>query len=292
MRAPDLTRRELIFAAVGASLLAIVMTWPLLIHLGSVVPRDIGDPLAEAWQPAWGGHALVHQPLHFFDANRFWPLKYSLAFGDALIGYAPTGIIGSGPHAALVRYDLLFLFAYALAFFGAYLLARELGLGPVGAVVAGAAFAFAPFRLEQDGHMQVISSGGIPLALAFALRGYRRGLPGWVVAGWIVATWQLLFGFTLGLPFAYLLVALWIVAAIVWWRRGKPGIDRGLAIATVAGAVIFVGTGFGLSRPYEHVADAHPGAKRTPAEVEAFASPPWAYLVAPEENFVWGAATR
>ena len=75
----------------GACLLAIVMTWPLLLHLGDIVPRDIGDPLAEAWQPAWGGHALLHQPLHFFDANRFWPIKDSLAFGDALIGYAPGG---------------------------------------------------------------------------------------------------------------------------------------------------------------------------------------------------------
>ena len=156
MRAPEMTRREVIVAAVGASLLAIAMTWPLLINLGSVVPRDIGDPLAEAWQPAWGGHALIHQPLHFFDANRFWPLRDSLAFGDALIGYAQTGIIGTGPHAAMVRYDLLFLFAYALAFFGAYLLAREVGLSPAGAAIAGAAFAFAPYRLEQDGHLQVL----------------------------------------------------------------------------------------------------------------------------------------
>ena len=82
---------EVGLAALGACLLAIVMTWPLVIHLGDMVPRDIGDPLAEAWQPAWGGHALLHQPLHFFDANRFWPLKDSLAFGDALIGYAPGG---------------------------------------------------------------------------------------------------------------------------------------------------------------------------------------------------------
>ena len=37
----------------------------------------------------------------------------------------------------MVRYDLLFLFAYALAFFGAYLLARELGLSPAGAAIAG-----------------------------------------------------------------------------------------------------------------------------------------------------------
>ena len=142
---------EVGLAALGAVLLAIVMTWPLVLHLGDTVPRDIGDPLAEAWQPAWGGHALLHQPLHFFDANRFWPLKDSLAFGDALIGYAPAGIIGSGPHAAMVRYDLLFIFAYALAFFGAYLLARELGLGPLGAVIAGAAFAYAPYRWSRTG---------------------------------------------------------------------------------------------------------------------------------------------
>src|ERR671918_2733689 len=185
MRAPEMTGREVIVAALGSCLLAIVMTWPLLINLGDVVPRDIGDPLAGAWQPAWGGHALVHQPLHFFDANRFWPLQDSLAFGDALIGYAPTGIIGRGPHAAMVRYDLLFIFAYAFAFLAAYLLARELGIGPAGAAVAGAAFAFAPFRLEQDGHMQVISSGGIPLCLALFVRGARLRQPGWVLAGWV-----------------------------------------------------------------------------------------------------------
>ena len=74
----------------------------------------------------------LHQPLHFFQANQFWPLHDTLAFSDALIGYAPAGLIGSGPHAAVVRYDLLFLFAYALAFFGAYLLARELGARTAG----------------------------------------------------------------------------------------------------------------------------------------------------------------
>src|SRR3954452_18997687 len=190
----EMNRREVGLAAIGACLLAVAMTWPLLLHLGDTVPRDIGDPLAEAWQPAWGGHALLHQPLHFFDANRFWPIGDSLAFGDALIGYAPAGMIGSGPHDALVRYDLLFLFAYALAFFGAYLLARELGLGPAGAAVAGAAFAFAPFRREQDAYMQVISSGGIPLSSAFALRGFRLKRPLWLFWAWVVAAWQVSIG--------------------------------------------------------------------------------------------------
>jgi len=285
------TARELVVLVAGACLLAVVMHWPLVLHLGADIPKDLGDPLPQSWQVAWDGHALAHQPLDFFQSNQFWPLRDTLAFSDALVGYAPAGLLGSGPEAAVFRYDLLFLFAYALAFAGAYLLARELGLGRGGAAVAGAAFAFAPFRLEQDGHMQVISSGGIPLAFALGLRGYRLRRWPWVVAGWAVAAWQLSVGFTLGLPLGYLLATVWLIAAIVWVRRGRPPFDRGLAIATVAGVAIFVAAGLVLSRPYVRVADAHPGAHRTPADVEAFSGPPWIFLVAPDENFVWGGAT-
>jgi len=289
--ATRLTGREVSIAAIGAFLLAIVMTWPLLLHLGSTVPRDIGDPLAEAWQPAWGGHALLHQPLHFFDANRFWPITDSLAFGDALIGYAPTGIIGSGPHAAMVRYDALFIFAYALAFFGAYLLARELGLGPLGATVAGAAFAFAPYRLEQDGHLQVISSGGIPLAVACAIRGIRLRRPWWLFGAWLIAFWQLSIGWVLGLPFAYAIGGAVVVGVVLWLRRGRPELPRGMLIAGVAGAVVFTAGSYWIAHHYLYIADHFPASRRSPHEVAAFSGPLKVFLSAPEENWVWGAAT-
>src|SRR4051812_3057185 len=198
----EMNRREGGLAAIGACLLAIAMTWPLLLHLGGTGPRDIGDPPAEAWQPARGGPRPPPQPLPLFDADPFWPTKYSLAFGDALIGYAPSGIIGSGPHAAMVRYDALFIFAYALAFFGAYLLARELGIGPLGAVIAGAAFAFAPYRLEQDGHLQVISSGGISLAVALAGGGGRLRKHWGVFFFWVVGARQPPIGWAAGPPLA------------------------------------------------------------------------------------------
>ncbi|MGA9635840.1 MAG: hypothetical protein WBQ41_11450, partial [Solirubrobacterales bacterium] len=291
MSVTEMNRREVGLAALGACLLAIVMTWPLVLHLGSTVPRDIGDPLAEAWQPAWGGHALIHQPLHFFDANRFWPTKYSLAFGDALVGYAPAGLIGSGPHAAMVRYDLLFIFAYALAFFGAYLLARELGLGPLGAVVAGAAFAYAPYRLEQDGHLQVISSGGIPLAIAFAVRGLRLRRHWWLFGAWVVATWQLSIGWVLGLPFAYGLAGAVLLAVIVWLIGGRPPVPRRMVVATAAGGVVFIVVSYWIAHPYLYIADNFPASKRSPHEVAAFSGPLKVFLTAPEENFVWGAAT-
>jgi hypothetical protein len=282
---------EIVTAAVASVLIAVVMTWPLVLHLGAIVPRDIGDPLAIAWQPAWGGHALLHQPLNFFDANRFWPISDSLAFGDALIGYAPTGVIGSGPHAALVRYDLLFVFSYALAFFGAYLLARELGLGPGGAAVAGAAFAFAPFRLEQDGHMQVISSGGIPLSIAFAARGIRLRNPWWLLAGWFVAWWQVSLGFVLGLPFAYGLAATVLVAGVGWLVQGRPPIPRRMWIAWATGIAFFVGATYLIAEPYLDIADRFPEAKRSTHEVAGFSGPLKVFIAAPEESFIWGDAT-
>ena len=215
-------KRELAWVILVATVLAIVMTWPLVVHIGSQMPSDpadVQDPLLEAWTVAWGGHALLHSPLHFFDANVFWPLRSTLAFSDSLAGYAPIGIVGHGLEAAAVRYDLLFLFTYILAFVGAYLLARELGTGPLGAGVAGAAFAYAPFRLAHQSHLHVLSSGGIPLSLFLLLRGYRRGSPPLIVAGWLVALWQISLSWNLGLPFVYLLGLGIAVAAIVWLRQ-------------------------------------------------------------------------
>jgi len=292
MRARLSPARELTLAALGAAVLAVVMQWPLVLHLGSDVAKDLGDPLAQAWQVAWGGHALLHQPLRFFDSNQFHPLHDTLAFSDALVGYAPAGAIGSGPAAAVARYDLLFLFAYALAFLGAYALARVLGVGRACAVVAGAAFAFTPWRLEQAGHLHVISSGGIPLALALLVWGWRRRRPWVVLGGWVVATWQLSLGWTLGLQLAYLLAALGIVAGVRRWRterRARP--DRGLLIAAGGGALLFAVVGVLLGRVYLHVADTFPQAARGPRTVAYYSGGPVELLAAGRGSLVWSGIT-
>ena len=290
-RAPPLTRREVVLAALLACALALVMHWPLPLHLTRDVPRDIGDPLVQAWQVAWGGHALTHQPLDYFQANTFWPLKDSLAFSEALAGYAPAGIVGRGVEAAVVRYDLLFLFAYALCFVGAWLLARELGAGRAGAAVAGAAYAYAPWRLEQDGHLHVLSSGAIPLSVFLLVRGYRNDRAGVVLAGWLVAAWQLSLGFTLGLQLSYLLLVLGAGALVIAARRRRRP-RRAVVVATVAGVAVLAVTGMLLARPYLRVLDEHPEAKRTTAQVAELSGPLESFLAAPEQNFIWGKATK
>jgi hypothetical protein len=286
-----LGRRELVGACAVGLLLAIVISWPLALHLGSRIAPDLGDPIRTAWQIAWVGHALLHQPLHLWSSNAFWPAQHSLAFSDSLLGYAPAALVGHGPTAAIVRYNLLFLFAYALAFVGPYLLARELGLGRGGAAVAGAAFAYAPFRAAEAGHLHVLSSGGIALTLFLLLRGYRRGSVATLAAGWLVAAWQLSLGFTLGLQLAYLLAALALVAGVQWLRGGRRRLPPRLVKVSVAGVAVFALVAAFQAQPYVQVSHAYPSARRTISEVQRYSAPARALLAAPVSNRVWGAAT-
>jgi hypothetical protein len=288
---PALEWRELVWVALAGLGLAILTTWPLALHMGSRISPDLGDPVRTAWQVAWVGHALLHSPGHLFDANAFYPHPLSLAFSDSLLGYGPAAFFGSGTVAALVRYNVLYLFAWSLSFAGAYLLARELGVGRLGGAAAGIAFAYAPYRVTEAGHLHVISSGGIPLALFLLLRGYRRSSRGLVIAGWLVAAWQISLGFTLGLQFSYLLLVLAVLAAAHWWRAGRPGLPRRLVAVTLAGmAVVGLVTVY-QARPYLKVANEYPTAKRTIREVKTYSSGPAAFLAASSENRVWGSAT-
>lgn len=291
---PDITRAELLALAAGALALAVAMFWPLALHPATEFPKDLGDPLAQAWQLAWDGHALRTQPGAFFQANQFWPLHDTLAFSDALVGYAPLAAIGSGTRAAVARYDAVFLLASALASGGAYLLARELGAGVAGGLVAGAAYAYAPWRLEQGGHLHILSSGAIPLALFLLVRGHRRADArgaALVLAGWAAAAWQVSIGFSLGLP---LLVALGTGAAVLtpwWWRAGRPLPPPAHRAATAAGVTLLLATAGVLGAPYVRVRDAEPQARRSAVTVAYYSSGPRMFLASSALNPVWGRAS-
>lgn len=288
---PSLARSEILWATLAGVALAMLVTWPLVLHLPSRISPDLGDPVRTAWQVAWVGHAMLHQPLHLFDANAFYPHPLSLAFSDSLLGYGPAAFFGSGTVAALVRYNLLFLFAWSLAFVGCYLLARELGLRKLGAAAAAAAFAYAPYRVTEAGHLHVISSGGIALALFLLLRGYRRSSRGLVIGGWLVTAWQISLGFTLGLQFAYLMAVLAVLAAIYWLRTGRPSLPRDLIAITCIGILLVGAVTVYEARPYLKISHDYPTAKRTLREVKTYSAGPAAWLSASSENRVWGGLT-
>ncbi|MFF4809316.1 hypothetical protein ACFY03_13980 [Micromonospora chersina] len=292
---------EWTLAAVASLALAVLMTWPTLRYPRYTLPQDYWDPSLQSWQLAWSGHILLTDPGQLWSSNTFFPEPWSFAFSDTLLGYAPAGMIGAGPEDALLRYNLMFVLAHALATFGAYALARQLGAGRIGGAVAGASYAYAPWLLAQAGHLHILSNGGIPLALAMLARGHgwslrhgyrpRRRHAGWAFAGWLVAAWQLSLGFGIGLPFAYLLAGVVLVSAVVWFvrrRRVKRPFGRRLFLADLLGGLVFAAVGAALAVPYFKVAELHPNAARTLGDIQLYSPPASGFFTAPAESRIWG----
>ncbi|WP_307871648.1 hypothetical protein [Micromonospora sp. U21] len=296
-------RHEWTGAMVGGLLLAVVLTWPTMRHPASTVPGDLGDPTLQAWQMAWSGHALLSQPLDLWHSNTLYPERYTFAYSDTLLGYAPIGALGSGFEAALVHYNVMYVLVHALAFVGAYALVRQLGAGRWGGAVAGLAWAYAPWRLAHAGHLNILSSGGIALSLAMLARGHgwslrhgyrpERRRPGWALAGWIVAAWQVSLGFGIGLPLVYFLLAAVLVApgcyGWSWWRRrARLPFGRRLLLADLAGGLVFGAVTLLLGLVYLRVVDLNPQAVRSLDWTEMFSPPLIGFVTAPADSWLWG----
>ncbi|MEU4557337.1 hypothetical protein AB0F72_03045 [Actinoplanes sp. NPDC023936] len=303
---------EYALATYASVVLAVVMTWPTLRYPLNTLPQDLADPARQAWQIAWGGQGLL-DPIRLWQSNAYFPLVNTYAWGDSLLGYAPFALLGTGPVTAVLRYNLLFVAAHALLALGAYALVRQLGARPTGAAVAAVAFAYAPWRLAQEGHLDIVSAGAIPLALAMLARGHgwslrygmrpKRRSPGWAAAGWMVATWQITLGFALGIPFAYvlglILVTLEIAGFVHRIRRPehnlldrflrapvKPLLGWQLMATNTIGASLFLAVGMVIAVPYVRAPDSPTRLQ----QIEFFSPPLHSLLIGPAESGIWGAA--
>jgi hypothetical protein len=264
-------------------------------------PGDLGDPLYFAWQLAWVSHALGVDPSELWTTNAFLRAPGNLAFTDTVLGYAPLGlVVPSGQAGALAQLNLAVLLSTALAGIGGYALARALGGGWAGGLVAAAGFEFAPWRLQQVIHVNIISTGGIALALALLLRGSgwslrhgwrpERMSARWIVAGWLVACWQLTLGFAIGIWFTYTLAAVIALLALGWVVRGRrrAGLPTSVILAHGLAGTAFAATGLLLVQPYLRVMENHPQSQRGENWLPLF-SPPWrGLLTAPVTNWFWG----
>ncbi|MFN2224982.1 MAG: hypothetical protein ACK2UY_01720, partial [Anaerolineae bacterium] len=126
-------RRWRIFLTVLAvyTLLALLLTWPLLPHLGSYVPGDGADDPPLTWNLWWVRYALLDLGTNPFDCDHlFYPLGINLAFYtltllNGLLSLALQALIGLVPAS-----NLLLLSSFILSAFGAFLLALHLLSGP------------------------------------------------------------------------------------------------------------------------------------------------------------------
>jgi hypothetical protein len=159
------TRRYIVLILLLFTALTAVMTFPQILHMRDSV-HDDGDPLLNAWTLAWVAHQLPRAPARLFDANIFYPERWTLAYSETLllpaVLAAPLRWIGAGP---ILVHNIVLLSGFVLSGVGMAILVRTLtGSGAAG-VLAGLIFAFLPYRIAQYPHLQLQQTQCLPFTL-------------------------------------------------------------------------------------------------------------------------------
>ena len=203
--------------------LSIAWTWPLVTRLSWRIPHDPGDPLLNTWILWWNAQAVPFSP-SWWNAPIFHPMPGAFALSEHLAGIAiltfPLHVAGLTP---LAVYNVALIVSGWLSGFFAFLLARRLTGSTVGAIIAGCAFAFAPYRAGQLSHLQVLTSQWMPLALLGMHAYLDDGRARWLVL--FAGAW-LLQALSNGyyLLFFPLLVAVWLAWFVDWRRHRRRGL--------------------------------------------------------------------
>jgi len=258
--------------------LTLILTYPQARRLDSVT--DLGDPLFSIWRLAWIAHQLPRDPLHLFDANIFWPMRFTLAYSDStlLLGFAAAPFIWLGI-APTTIHSLFLLASFVLAGVCMYLFARAITGQPAAAIVAGVAFAFYPYRFEQYAHFEQMFSFWMPLALWALHRTLTRGrVVDGLLTGAAVAA-QYLSGMYLGAFFVVWLVPVYAVLAVGSGRLRasvKPLVaGAGLAVVLLAPVAV------------PHFLARQAVGERPPSEVEFYSARPGHYLVSRTDRYAY-----
>ncbi len=146
--------------------LAVVLTYPLAFKLDSVGRIDSGDGQWSLWCVTWVAHALTSDPANLFNANIFYPHRYTLAYSEAnivpgILGI-PAYLITGNPFAT---HNSVVLLAFIFSFLTAYGLARYLTDSTAAGILCGIAFAYCPFIFARTAHIQLLMTFGIPWAM-------------------------------------------------------------------------------------------------------------------------------
>lgn len=241
---------------------AVVFTYPLITDMDDAI-KDIGDPLLDTWAIAWVAHQLPRDPVHLFDANRYYPETGTLAFTDPMLGIsipvAPVQWLFDNPVLTL---NVAMLLTLALSGYGMYRLASTLTGSGMAGLVAGSIFAFNAYRLSHLSHVNLQAMAFIPLFFLCLGRyleaGERRHLLGVGIFLWLISASCAYYGV---FAWTVLMVALpyeiWRTGA---WKRRRRVIALGTTIALSAAAylplalpLLRLRSEFGFERPLARI---------------------------------------
>jgi hypothetical protein len=271
----------LALAALGYLVVTIAYTWPLPRHILHGVAHDAGDPILNAWILWWTTKA-VPLTAAWWNAPIFYPASGALAFSEHLLGEAPiaaplVALTGN----ALFGYNVALLASYVLCGLGAHFLAYTLTRRHDAALVAGIAYAFAPYRFSQVPHIQVLSSYWAPVCLAALHRYDRDSTMKWAALAAVAWLMQ-------SLANGYYLFFLTVLLAgwFLWFASGRWSLVKlGRVGALFAAAALVL---VPLLLGYKRILTGTYAFSRSLEEIQRFSADAASLLNAPDGLLLWG----
>jgi hypothetical protein len=216
-------------------------------HVTSEIPGLWWDPLLNIWTLAWDTTALLHNPLHLWQAPLLYPNNLTLSYSENLLGdiiyFAPVFLITHNP---VLAYNVTFYMIFFLCGLNMYIVARSYTQRRFAAFVAALIYAFAPYRLAQIDHIPITGGEWMPLAFLFLDRSFQHGRwRDWILLA-LFYLLQLLSSVYLGIFLAYTLVAYLLIrytrVFVQQWRQGGKTYLWRLAKLIVRPIVVIVVT--------------------------------------------------
>ena len=215
-------------------LLALVLTFPLILHFDTHGPGHGVDDPSQTWGLWWLKFAIFDlDTTPLYSDYVFYPVDINL------VAYTPTFLNGviSIPlqfvFGVIVAQNLIVLFSLIAGGYGTFLFVREvlsqLGIPDdsrptIAAAVAGAVYAFGAWHINYvvAGHFMLLSNEWLPFFALYLIRLEKKPWRNGALAGqfFVMATWtELTFA-----PFLAILTALYLL-----YEMGR-GLVRGLSL--------------------------------------------------------------
>ena len=262
------------------TLVSIAVTYPLIRHMTTRLPVDLGDPLLVTWILAWDADAFRHGITRIFDAPSFYPYLHTLVYSEHMFGVAiftaPVQWLTARP---VLVYNIAFLASFVQAGAGMYLLARELTGRRDAALLAALAYAFAPLRVAQFAHLPWLMTGWLPISLWALHRYFSTGALAYLLASAAAYALQ-------SLSSSYLtyfaLLPLTVVGIAELWRL-RPPLRR--TVVHLGAAILLCALMLAPVIAAYYGARTEHDFRRAPDEIAAFSADVSDYLHA--HNHVW-----
>jgi len=278
-------KREYAVVLLFFFVLALLFTWPLILHLHDGILGGHGDPLLNTWIISWDARTLFTSPSHLFQPNILYPSLDALTYSEHLLTLgvmaAPIYYSTGNP---LLAYNILLLFGLIFSGFGCYLLVKELTASRWGGIVAGVAFAFCPYKMSKLSHLHILFSPFLPLMLLYLYRFLDHRRKKHLLLFGLFFLVQSLVGWHYLIICVTAAGVLWLWNAAFARRREQWAALGWVIIALVIAGIVLLP----VALPYLRTANRLPDFRRTTAEAATYSSSPDDFFRVLPQNLIYG----